>query len=70
MTIRDFIKQNKEDFDHYRKLGIWSGYTVYHVWAKRNESACVGLPIFALEKDGEFSLATLKEIHSIMKDLL
>ena len=68
MTIKEFIKQNKGHFDHYRTEGTWNGYTVYHVWAKRNEGACVGLPIFALEKDREFRLANLEEIHSIMKE--
>ena len=69
MTIREFIKKNKQDYDHYRTQGSWNGYTVFQVWAKRNEGGCVGLPIFALEKDGEFRLATLEEIHSIMKEI-
>lgn len=66
MSIKEFIKQNNEDFDRYRKQPEWNGYTVYHVWAKRNEGACVGLPMFAIEKNGEIRLAEFEEIQSIM----
>ncbi len=70
MTIKDFIKQNPENFDRYRKQKDWKDYnTVYHGWAKRNEGACVGLPQFALEKESKIRLANLEEIHAIMKQL-
>lgn len=66
MTIREFIKEN-DYFDRYRSRGTWNGYMVYHVWAKKDEGACVGYPQYALEKDGLFRLAELKEIHAIMR---
>lgn len=66
MTIREFIQINHSDFDRYRSRGIWNGYNVYYVWAKRNESCVVGLPQFALEKDGKFRLADIDEIFAIM----
>lgn len=66
MTIRDFIKANDESFDRYRSRGTWKGYSVYHVWARRNDGCCVGLPQFALEKDGKFRLANTDEIFEIM----
>lgn len=67
MTIREFIKVNKDDFDRYRTRGNWNGYKVYSVWAKRNEGGCVGYPQYALEKDGIFRLAEFEEIREIMK---
>ena len=66
MTIREFIKANRIDYDRYRSRGNWNGYNVYHVWAKRNEGCVVGLPQFALEKDGKFRLANADEIFAIM----
>ena len=69
MTIKDFIKQNSENFDRYRKQKYWKDYTVYHVLAKRNEGACVELPKFALKKESKIRLANLEEIHAIMKQL-
>ena len=47
--------------------GIWNGYMVYHVWAKKDEGACIGYPQYALEKDGVFRFAELEEIHAIMR---
>lgn len=41
---------------------------VYHVWAKKDEGACVGYPQYALEKNGSFSLAEVEEIHAIMRN--
>lgn len=66
MTIREFIQINHSDFDRYRTRGNWNGYTVYSVWAKRNEVGIVGLPQFALEKDEKFRLANTDEIFEIM----
>lgn len=66
MTIREFIKNN-DYFDRYRSKGIWNGYMVYHVWAKKDEGASVGYPQYALEKDGVSRLAEFNEIHEIMK---
>ena len=66
MTIREFIKEN-DYIDRYRSSGVWNGYKVYSVWAKRNEGCCVGLPQFALEKDGTFRMADVDEIHTIMR---
>ena len=70
MTIREFIKANHSDYDRYRSRGNWNGYNVYHVWAKRNEGCVVGLPQFALEKDGKFRLANTDEIFEIMDNNL
>ena len=67
MTIREFIKANNSSFDRYRSRGSWNGYNVYHVWAKRNEGCVVGLPQFALEKDGKFRLAKTNEIFAIIE---
>ena len=66
MTIREFIKEN-DYFDRYRSSGVWNGYNVYYVYEKRNEGCCVGLPQFALEKDGTFRMADVDEIHMIMR---
>ena len=66
MTIREFIKEN-DYFDRYRSRGVWNGYNVYYVYEKRNEGCCVGLPQFALEKDGTFRMADVDEIHTIMR---
>ena len=65
MTIREFIKSNITFFDHYRTVEEWNGYKVYSVWAKRNEGCRVGLPQFALEKDGTFRMADVDEIFEI-----
>ena len=65
MTIREFIKEN-DYFDRYRSRGIWNGYKVYYVYAQRNEGLIVGLPQFALEKDGKFRMANPDEIFEIM----
>ncbi len=67
MTIHEFIKSNNNAFDHYRTFGEWNGYNVYYVYEKRNEGCCVGLPQFALEKDGTFRMADVDEIHTIMR---
>jgi len=67
MTIRGFIKENKNDFDRYRSKGTWNGYKVYSVWAKCDEGACIGYPKFALEKDGIIRLASIDETYTIMK---
>ena len=66
MTIREYISENKKSFDHYRSRGTWNGYKVYMVWSKKNEGKCVGMPTFALEKEGVFILANLDEVNSIM----
>ena len=66
MTIREFIKANDDSFDRYRSRGSWNGYNVYYIWNKNNEGCIVGLPQFALEKDGKFRLADTDEIFKIM----
>ena len=68
MTIREFIKANHGDYDRYRSRGMWNGYNVYYVWAQRNEGLIVGLPQFALEKNGKFRMANPDEIFSIMSN--
>ncbi len=65
MTIKEFV-ETSESFDRYRKDCVWQGFTVYEVWEKRNEGACVGYPQFALEKDGKIRLSTLEETIAIM----
>lgn len=65
MTIREFIKEN-DYFDRYRSRGTWNGYNVYYVYAQRNQGLIVGLPQFALEKNGKFKMANPDEIFEIM----
>ena len=65
MTMNEFIIQNKKDFDSYEFYSNWNGYKVYSIWLKKDEGACVGLPQFALEKDGIVRVATHDEIQSI-----
>ncbi len=66
MTIREFLKKNEDGYDRYRTLGEWKGYKVYQIWAKRQEGCCIGLPQFALEKDGVFRIAAFDEINELM----
>lgn len=66
MTIREFIKSNKEFFNRYRSRGTWNGYQVFYVWNFRDEGCCVGLPQFALEKNGQFRMADTDEIFEIL----
>ena len=65
MTIKEFIDKD-EYFDRYQFCTEWNGYTVYDVWAKSNEGACVGYPQFALEKNGAIRLSTIDETLQIM----
>ena len=67
MTIQDFIKENKTDFDTYEARPDWKGYRIYSVWLKAQEGACVGYPQYALEKDNKIRLSTLEETIDIMK---
>jgi len=67
MTIQEFIKANKTDFDQYEARPDWNGYKVYLVWLKANEGACVGYPQYALEKDNKIRLSTLEETLAIME---
>jgi len=67
MTIREFIKKN-DYFDRYRSRGTWNGYNVYYVYDQRNEGLIVGLPQFALEKDGKFRMANPDEIFEIISN--
>ena len=67
MTIQEFIKANKTDFDQYEACPDWNGYKVYLVWLKANEGACVGYPQYALEKDNKIRLSTLEETLAIME---
>jgi len=68
MTIKDFV-DNSENFDTYKYCCEWNGYTVYYVWAKANEGACIGYPQYALEKDGKIRLSQLQETIKIMEEL-
>ncbi len=65
MTIKDFLK-TQSTFDSYRKRQNWNGFTVYHIWAKANKGACVGLPQFALDDGKTIRLANTDEIFQIM----
>jgi hypothetical protein len=65
MTIKEFIDRDGY-FDRYTFCTAWNGYTVYDVWAKSNEGACVGYPQFALEKNGAIRLSILEETLQIM----
>lgn len=65
MTIKEFIDKD-ECLDCYQFCTEWNGYTVYDVWVKSNEGACVGYPQFALEKNGAIRLSTLDETFQIM----
>lgn len=66
MTIKDFIERRNNDYDAYEARPDWNGYKVYEVWLKANKGACVGLPQYALEKNGSFRLASHKEVFAIM----
>ena len=65
MTIKDFLK-DQTTFDSYRKRRNWNGFIVYHIWAKVNKGACVGLPQFALDDGKTIRLADTDEIFKIM----
>ena len=65
MTIMDFMK-NHPEFDSNRKRRNWNGFSVYHIWAKANKGACVGLPQFALDDGKTIRLADTDEIFKIM----
>ena len=67
MTIQDFLKENKTDFDTYEARPNWKDYKVYSVWLKAHEEACVGYPQYALEKNGKIRLSTLEETLIIME---
>ena len=67
MTIREYISENKKSFDHYRYRGTLNGYKLYMLWSKKHEGKCVGMPTFALEKEGVFRLAENDEVFKIMK---
>ncbi len=62
MTIKEFV-----DKDEYRT--DWHGYTVYSVWCKAHEGACIGYPQYALEKDGKIRESTHEETIEIMRSL-
>ncbi len=68
MTIKEFVDKS-EYFDSFEYRMNWTGYTVYYVWAKADEGACIGYPQYALEKDGKFRLSELKETIKIMEEL-
>ena len=65
MTIKDFL-EFQTTFDSYRKQCDWNDFTVYHIWAKSNKGACVGLPQFALDNGTTIRLADTDEILKIM----
>lgn len=65
MTIKDFLK-DQTTFDSYRKRQDWNSFSVYHIWAKANKRACVGLPQFALADGKTIKLADTDEIFKIM----
>lgn len=69
MTIDDFIKAKRADFDMYKYRMEWNGYKVYSIWLKANEGACVGYPQYALEKDGKIRESTLTETLEIMAEI-
>ncbi len=50
----------------YKYCFEWQGYKVYEIWLKRNEGACVGMPQYALEKNGKIRESTLSETLEIM----
>lgn len=69
MTIQEFVDKS-EVANAYRKDCEWEGYTVYELWEKGTEGACIGYPILALEKDGKIRLSTFPETQAIMdKDI-
>lgn len=68
MTIKEFV--DKDDyFDRYEYRTDWNGYTVYSVWCKAHEGACIGYPQYALEKNSTIRLSTHEETIEIMHSL-
>lgn len=68
MTIKEFV-DNDEYFDRYEYRTEWNGYTVYSLWCKAHEGACIGYPQYALEKDGKIRKSTHEETKKIMESL-
>lgn len=65
MTIREFIKAHKNQFDHYRSYGTWKNYKVYCIWRKEDEGA-KGYPTFALDDENTIKLSAQDEVFLIM----
>lgn len=65
MTIQEFVEAD-EYVDTYRKDCDWKGFTVYEIYAKADEGACIGYPQFALEKDDNIRRTTFEETLAIM----